>query len=84
MKLSGKTQAQVDSELLKRVSANVRAERDRRIEAIQWRRDRYRDELALGLTPTESIDPILTYIQKLRDVPQLQGFPVLFDWPEEP
>lgn len=84
MKLYGKTQAQVDAKRLEQLSDSVRAERDRRIEAIQWRRDRHRDELSLGLAPTEELAPILTYIQALRDVPQQAGFPTNIQWPEVP
>lgn len=65
-------------------AALVREERDRRIAAVQWRKDRHADELALGLTPTEPIEPILIYIQALRDVPQQDGFPENIQWPEEP
>lgn len=84
MKLYGKTQSQVDAERLEQLSDSVRSERDRRIEAIQWRRDRYRDEIELGFEPTEELAPILAYIQALRDVPQQTGFPTNIQWPEVP
>lgn len=84
MKLFGKTQAQVDAERLEQLSDSVRSERNRRIEAIQWRRDRHRDEVELGLTLTEPLAPILAYIQALRDIPEQPGFPDNIEWPIEP
>lgn len=60
----------------------VRAERDRRIEAIAWRVERYLSETRLGLTPTDDITAIDAYIQALRDVPDQAGFPAAVTWPE--
>ncbi len=51
---------------------------------LRWRKDRHYDEVALGLEPTESIQPILEYIQALRDVPSQAGFPETISWPEAP
>ena len=48
------------------------------------RRDRHKDEIELGLTPTEPLLPILEYIQALREVPQQEGFPVNVVWPVPP
>jgi hypothetical protein len=62
----------------------VRQERDVRIQRVEWRRNRYNDETALGLTPTEPLEPILQYIQALRNIPQHPGFPDNVIWPEEP
>lgn len=84
MKLFGKTRAQIEIERVSELAVQVRAERDRRIAAVQWRKDRHADELALGLTPTEPIEPVLTYIQALRDAPDQPGFPENITWPEEP
>jgi len=33
-----------------------------RIREIEWRRSRHHDEIALGLEPTEPLQPILEYI----------------------
>jgi hypothetical protein len=84
MKLYGKTQIQLEEERIAILAKTIRALRDSKIQAIQWRRDRHNDELALGLTPTEPLDPILTYIQALRDLPQQEGFPEAVIWPSEP
>lgn len=84
MRLMGKTKEQVNIERLEILAKQIRMERDRRIMAVQWRRDRYNDEVTLGMTPTEPIEPILQYIQALRDVPQQEGFPENVQWPEEP
>lgn len=62
----------------------IRAERDALIQEVIWRKDRYYDEVELGITPTEPITPILEYIQALRDVPQQEGFPTEVVWPTQP
>jgi hypothetical protein len=63
---------------------NIRAERDNLIQQIEWRVNRHYQELALDLTPTEELRPLLEYIQALRDVPQQEGFPTNIVWPEAP
>lgn len=40
------------------------------------------NEMDMGLAPTEPIEPLLTYIQALRDVPQQAGFPHNITWPQ--
>lgn len=62
----------------------ARAERDRLIESFRWRIERHSDELALGIEPTEPLEPLLQYVQALRDVPQQEGFPEVVEWPEVP
>ena len=62
----------------------ARAERDRLIESVRWRIERHNDELALGSEPTEPVEPLLQYVQALRDVPQQAGFPGDIDWPVNP
>ena len=67
--------------------AEVRAERDRRIDAIRWRIERYQTQDAAGLETTDTAEhykAILLYIQALRDVPTQAGFPDFIEWPEEP
>lgn len=68
-------------------SAEARAERDRRIEAIRWRIERYQTQSDAGLETTDTAEhykSILLYIQALRDVPEQAGFPDAIEWPEEP
>lgn len=62
----------------------VRAERDAKIEAVRWRIERAKDELELGVPLTEPLEPLLQYVQDLRDVPQQAGFPESVEWPPEP
>lgn len=62
----------------------VRAERDAKIEAVRWRIERHKDELELGVPLTEPLEPLLQYVQALRDVPQQEGFPDDIDWPVNP
>ena len=66
------------------LAATARAERDRLIESVRWRIERHSDELALGSEPTEPLEPLLQYVQALRDMPQQSGFPGDIDWPVNP
>ena len=68
-------------------AAEARAERDRRINAIRWRIERYQTQEAAGLETTDTAEnykAILLYVQALRDVPEQAGFPDAIEWPEEP
>ena len=68
-------------------AAEARAERDRRINAIRWRIERYQTQDAAGLETTDTAEQykaILLYVQALRDVPEQAGFPDAIEWPEEP
>lgn len=59
-------------------AAEIRAERDRRIDAIRWRIERYQTQLAAGLETTDTAETyrdILLYLQYLRDLPNLPEFP---------
>ena len=65
----------------------ARAERDRRIDAIRWRIERYQTQEEAGLETTDTAEhykAILLYVQALRDVPEQAGFPDAIEWPEEP
>ena len=68
-------------------AAEARAERDRRIDAIRWRIERYQTQEAAGLETTDTAEhykAILLYVQALRDIPAQAGFPDAIEWPEEP
>lgn len=78
------TKQDKDAEAERRKQETVRAERDQLITDIRWRIERHQDEITLGLEPTEPIEPILKYIQALRDIPQQEGFPEDITWPEVP
>ena len=64
------------------LAATVRAKRDGLIESVRWRIERHKDELELGIPLTEPLEPLLQYVQDLRDVPQQAGFPESVEWPE--
>ena len=64
------------------LAEQVRAERDAKIEAVRWRVERAKDEIDLGIPLTEPLEPLLRYVQALRDVPQQAGFPEKVEWPE--
>ena len=67
--------------------AEARAERDRRIDAIRWRIERYQTQDAAGLETTDTAEhykAILLYVQALRDIPEQVDFPDAIEWPEEP
>ena len=66
---------------IEQLADTVRAERDQLIESVRWRIERHSDELALGREPTEPLEPLLQYVQDLRDVPQQTGFPEAISWP---
>ena len=61
--------------------SQAKEERDSLISQVEWRRSRHNDEVSLGLEPTEPLQPILEYIQALREVPKQDGFPVNVVWP---
>ena len=68
-------------------AAEARAERDRRIDAIRWRIERYQTQEEAGLETNDTAEhykAILLYVQALRDVPEQAGFPDAIEWPEEP
>lgn len=67
-----------------RLADTARAKRDRLIESVRWRIERHNDEVALGIEPTEPLEPLLQYTQALRDVPQQSEFPDNIEWPQEP
>ena len=69
---------------LEQKKTEAKAQRDTLISAVEWRRSRYRDEVALGLPPTESLLPILRYIQALRDITKQTGYPANVVWPTLP
>ena len=59
----------------------ARAKRDHLINNFTWRINRHRDEVDLGLKPTEPLELLLQHVQALRDVSSQQGFPQEIVWP---
>ena len=69
------------------LAAAERSWRDSALAALQWLRDRHRDELELGRAPTLSADQfeeLLAYLQALRDWPQQEAFPAPGERPVAP
>jgi hypothetical protein len=58
----------------------VRLERQRRMNAVEWRICRWNREMRLGLTPTDDIKKLDTYMQALAEVTK-QDDPFLIVWP---
>lgn len=72
------------------LGAALRAERDRRIQAVAWRVERNLSETRQGLDTTDDITVLDGYVQDLRDMPTLDGWPwngpsdTAVPWPNEP
>jgi hypothetical protein len=65
----------------------ARAWRDSEIESIKWLRERHRDELDLGIAHVLTdgqFAQLLTYMQALRDWPQVLDFPAMESRPVVP
>lgn len=68
-------------------AAQARAERDSKIQTINWRLERYERQKAIGVKTADTDDwyrAVLCYLQDLRDVPAQEGFPENITWPQEP
>ncbi len=63
---------------------NLEPERAARIQAQQWRIDRYQQMLLLGKEPVEDIKPVLLYCQAIRDLPNVYPNPFVMVWPTVP
>ena len=68
--------------------AEVRAERDRMIDAFEWRISRNNDERELGLTETDDRELLLKYRKYLRNYPETENWyetnPLTFEeWKED-
>ena len=84
--LAEMTAVEIDAHLnpkptAEQLAEQARAKRDSLINGFTWRINRHRDEVDLGLEPTESLEPLLQYVQALRDVPEQEGFPENVEWP---
>jgi len=60
----------------------IKAKRNYLINTVTWRVERYNSETRLGVTPTDDITALDTYIQALRDIPEQEGFP--WNGPDDP
>lgn len=60
----------------------VRKIRDEKLAAFDWRISRYNREIALGMTPTDDITVLHTYMQALADITNNPD-PFLVVFPEE-
>lgn len=69
------------------LAEQARNKRDGLISAIEWRVQRYQQQIELNVETNDSAEwytAALTYIQALRDVPEQDGFPSAIIWPEIP
>ena len=62
----------------------IRNTRDSLIVDFRWRIDRQKDLIDLGKSSSDSLIPLLQYVQILRDIPQTQMDPFSITWPELP
>ena len=74
------TQAEIE-EKQKLLWEEVRNTRDLKIKEVEWRVFRYQSEVRLGLDPTDDIQQIDEYIQKLRDITKTTTNPLEVIWP---
>lgn len=69
------------------LAKEARQKRDARINAIQWRIERYNQQKTLGIKTDDTDDwykSALGYVQYLRDIPKQQGFPKEIVWQDAP
>ena len=69
------------------LAKEARQKRDARINAIQWRIERYEQQKTLGIKTDDTDDwykAALAYVQGLRDIPKQQGFPKEIVWQDAP
>ena len=87
MQVNGEFVLTSSTEAIEQKADEIRAERDRRINAIRWRIERYQTQEAAGLETNDTEDyyrALLLYVQALRDIPEQADFPDEVKWPEEP
>ena len=69
------------------LAKEARQKRDARINAIQWRIERYEQQKTLGIKTDDTDDwykAALAYVQGLRDMPKQKGFPKEIVWQDAP
>lgn len=69
------------------IAEQVRRKRDSLIDKVEWRIQRYQQQIALGVETNDSQEyygKLLAYVQALRDVPKQSGFPSDVVFPELP
>lgn len=59
----------------------IRDERDRRIQEVAWRYERFSRYERLGMTQIDDINSLDQYVQALADIPQTQTDPFNVVWP---
>lgn len=78
-KTSEEIQTEIDNATLVQWQT-IRQTRDRMMANYDWRYTRYEREVRLGLTPTDDIMELDTYMQALADITQ-QSDPYNISWP---
>lgn len=66
------------------VAAQVRADRDARMRAFEWRYERHARETRLAQPTTDKLADLDAHMQALANVPEQAGFPRGVKWPVYP
>lgn len=78
------TANEIVTDRTEREKTRVRLRRDKFIQDMQWRYERYARETRLGVPPQDDIAALDVYVQALADIPQQPGFPWDVAWPDLP
>lgn len=63
-----------------RLWSEIRNIRNQKIEEVEWRYNRYAREIRLGISTTDNINNLDTYVQALADITE-QEDPTNISWP---
>jgi hypothetical protein len=87
IEITGTTADEISNEKNEHLRMTIRLEQYARCQAIQWRIDRYRDQIDNGEPTTNSeseYKALLEYKKEIRLIDKQSGFPETVNWPETP